>query len=170
MAVLKILRAQTNNILRRRAAKVFQIDRNTRLLLEDMLETLKFSGGLGLAAPQVGAPLRLFVVRNGEQFIKFINPVIVRAEGWQISYESCLSLPGIFGRVSRPALIVVSALDEKGRPFRLEARDQPACTICHEADHLDGILFTDRTDMIRALPSAKPESRKRGIANGEENT
>lgn len=158
MAVLRILRAQTNNILRSRAAKVYKIDIKTRRLLEDMLETLKFSGGLGLAAPQVGAPLRLFVVRSGERIIKFVNPVIVRAEGRQMSYESCLSLPGIFGRVVRPALVAVSALDENGRPFRLEARDQLACIISHEADHLDGILFTDRAELIHRLPAARPEN------------
>jgi peptide deformylase len=155
MAVLNILRAQGNDILRIKSGKVVRIDRKTQALLADMEETLLNSGGLGLAAPQVGVSQRLFVVRNGGAVMKFVNPVIVQSEGEQLSFEACLSLPGIFAKVVRPARVVVSAINESGKPFELEARDRLACAISHEADHLDGILFTDKAYQIRRLRTAR---------------
>jgi peptide deformylase len=145
--------------LRQKAGKVVIVDSKVQTLLDDMADTLKSVGGLGLAAPQVGAAQRLFVVNTGNDMIKFVNPVIIKSEGEQVSFEACLSLPGVYAKVKRPERVVVRALDEHAKPFELDAIGQLACTLSHEADHLDGILFTDRTTQIRRLRTGpKPDT------------
>jgi peptide deformylase len=141
--------ANAKDILRQKAVKVRKIDDSVRTLLSDMTETLASAGGLGLAAPQVGARMRMFVVKNGAGFLKFVNPSITRTEGRQDSQEACLSLPGVYGKVKRPSKVTIRALDEFGRPFELEATGRMACTLSHEYDHLDGILFIDRASTCR---------------------
>ncbi|SHI12261.1 peptide deformylase [Sporobacter termitidis DSM 10068] len=155
MAVLKILRAQTNGILRKKALRVGKVDNRIQSLLNDMTDTLRDAGGVGLAAPQVGVLLRLFVIRNGANYVKFVNPTIERTEGVQDSQEACLSLPGIFGKVKRPLKVVIKALDEYGRPFVFEGQGRVAAALSHESDHLEGILFTDRAYQTRH-PSTVP--------------
>jgi peptide deformylase len=149
MAVLKILKAQENEILRQKAIKVSRIDRELRTLLDDMAETLEAGGGLGLAAPQVGVGQRLIVVKNGPGYMKLVNPSILRSAGEQESPEACLSIPGVYGKVRRPAAVAVKALDENGKLFVIEGRGPLCCTLCHELDHLDGILFTDKAYQVR---------------------
>jgi peptide deformylase len=157
MAVLTII--QTSEIdLRHKADKVQNFDKSIRTLLGDMAETLASAGGLGLAAIQVGVPMRIFVVRRGTEYIKFVNPTISGAEGRQDSPEACLSLPGVYGMVRRPARVIVDALDENGKPFRLEATGRLAGALSHEYDHLDGILFTDKAYMVRRFHVAAPSS------------
>jgi peptide deformylase len=161
MAILNIIRTPTNEVLRKKAHTVAKTDKFVQTLLNDLTDTLNHEGGLGLAAPQIGTLMRLFVVRSGMNSIKFVNPMMVETDGEQISIEACLSLPGVYGKVRRPARVVVKALNEHGNPFELEAFGQLACALCHETDHLDGILFTDRAYLVRRMAQAKlPDIRR----------
>jgi peptide deformylase len=112
-----------------------------------MAETMRFEGrGIGLAAPQVGVLKRIFVVDVGDEhgLIEFINPEIISAEGCVVGSEGCLSVPGQSGDVERPEKIIIRAQDRNGTSFELMATGLLAVCICHENDHLDGILFIDK--------------------------
>jgi peptide deformylase len=134
-----------NEILQRKADPVKEIDDTIKKLGLDMLETLA-GKGVGLAAPQVGWPLRVFVTDvEGDKHRVFINPEIVLTSQEIVSIEEgCLSLPKLYLEVLRPEFIRVQAWNEKGRPFTIETGGFLARVIQHEYDHLDGILFIDR--------------------------
>lgn len=129
--------------LTKRSRPVKDFDDKLQALVDDMLETMYDSDGVGLAAPQVGVLRRLFVmdVDDGEGPQVFINPRILSREGDQEGPEGCLSLPGLFGLVKRPMEVTVSALDRDGQPFEKSFHGLAARCVCHENDHLDGILF-----------------------------
>ncbi|MBN1892109.1 MAG: peptide deformylase [Clostridiales bacterium] len=136
-----------DDVLRKRAREVTQFDDKLGILLDDMTETMKYEGrGIGLAAPQVGVLRRVFVVDIGDEhgLIEFINPQIVSSEGSVVGEEGCLSVPDRSGYVERPEKITVRAVDRKGEPFELSAEGLLAVCICHENDHLDGILYIDK--------------------------
>jgi peptide deformylase len=134
-----------SEVLVRKAEAVKDIDETIRKLGADMLETLS-GKGVGLAAPQVGLPLRVFVTDiEGDKKRIFINPEIVLTSQEQVSFEEgCLSLPKLYLDVVRPELIKIQAWNEKGRPFTLELDGFLARVVQHEYDHLEGILFIDR--------------------------
>ena len=122
-------------------------DFNSRLhtLLDDLADTLADSGGVGLAAPQVGVLRRVCVVLDeDDQLIELVNPEIIRTEGEQTGLEGCLSVPGRRGTVKRPTKVVVRALDKKGREIELTAEGFLARAVCHELDHLDGTVYVDK--------------------------
>lgn len=124
---------------------------NPRLheLLDDMRETLAASGGLGLAAPQVGVLRRaVIVVNDDEEMIELVNPEIVETEGEEENYEGCLSVPGQFGLVTRPWYVKVKAQDRFGNWFEADGEDYTARCFCHEIDHLDGHIFTELCDEL----------------------
>ena len=123
-------------------------DFNERLwkLLDDMKETLKESGGVGLAAPQVGILRRVVVVDTGEEIVELVNPSLLETSGEQYGPEGCLSLPGKYGLVKRPNVASVRAQDRNGNWFALEGEGLTARCFCHELDHLDGIMFTEVMD------------------------
>ena len=126
-------------------------DFNSRLhtLLDDMTETLLDSGGVGLAAPQVGILRRVCVVQNeDDEVIELINPEIIYTEGEQTGLEGCLSVPGKYGIVTRPEVVRVRALDRNGDFFEVEDSDLTARCFCHEIEHLDGHLFVEHTDHL----------------------
>ena len=126
-------------------------DFNSRLhtLLDDMKETLLDSGGVGLAAPQVGILRRVCVVQNeDDEVIELINPEIIRTEGEQTGLEGCLSVPGKYGIVTRPEVVRVRAQDRNGDFFEVEDSDLTARCFCHEIEHLDGHLFVEHTDHL----------------------
>lgn len=153
MAILPI-RIYPDPILRVKTRKVEEFDDRLRKLASDMVETMHAAPGVGLAAPQVGSDLRIAVVdiSVGEEpgMLKvLVNPEIVRREGLETDVEGCLSLPGITDKVDRPTAVTVRAQDLTGKPFELEAGDYMARAICHEVDHLDGILFTDHLRGLR---------------------
>jgi peptide deformylase len=128
------------------------MDGDIRQLVEDMFEVMYAAEGIGLAAPQVGVSKRLFVmdIREPEAEPRaVINPVIVERSSSERGEEGCLSLPGLFGVVERPARIVMEGLDIDGNPIRIEASDMLARCIQHEVDHIDGILFIDRLSPIK---------------------
>jgi peptide deformylase len=144
MALRNIMNYQTDDILRKKTRAVESVNNRILTLLEDMVETMYHADGAGLAAPQVGILRRLIVIDVGTGLIKLINPVITEAEGEQQELEGCLSIPGIYGKVERPERVVVKALDENGKPIALEGTGLLARALCHEIDHLDGILFIDK--------------------------
>ena len=112
-------------------------------LLEDMKETLIDSGGVGLAAPQVGIPRRVVLVDTGEEILELINPTLVAVDGEQTGPEGCLSVPGKYGLVTRPYWAKVRAQDRHGNWYEAEGEELIARCFCHELDHLDGIVYTE---------------------------
>ncbi len=144
MALRKIRNYQKDDILRKKAKEVTKVDDRVRLLISDMIDTMYHADGVGLAAPQVGILKRIVVIDVGDGVHALINPEILRQSGEEIDYEGCLSIPGIRGRVKRPAHVVVRALDQDGKETEFGADGLLARAVCHETDHLDGILFIDK--------------------------
>ena len=136
------------DILRKKAEPVTEINDEIRALVEDMFETMIDKDGVGLAAPQIGKSLRLFVVIADDDVRRvFINPQIIKTSTEVGEYdEGCLSIPQVYETIVRPLEVTVQAYNEKGRPFTLEADGLLARIIQHEYDHLDGILYIDRGD------------------------
>ncbi len=143
MALRKI-RKDTEPILRKKSREIEKIDRKIEVLLDDMKETMELANGIGLAAPQVGVLKRVIIVDIGNGLMEFINPVIVSEEGKNVAEEGCLSIPGKYEDVERPNKIKVKALNRKGEKIELNAEGLLARVLCHEIDHLDGILFIDK--------------------------
>jgi peptide deformylase len=144
MSVLKILNYKTSPILRKKSAAVKKIDDRIRTILNDMADTMYYAKGIGLSAPQVGILKRLAVIDTASGPLKLINPVIIKGYGAQYEKEKCLSIPGISGRVKRFEKIHISFLNEKGEHIKMEAAGRFSVILCHEIDHLNGILFIDR--------------------------
>lgn len=143
MALRKI-RLSDDPILRKKSKEIGQVTDRIEELLEDMVETMNYADGIGLAAPQIGVLRRAIVVDVGEGPMKIINPVIVDEEGEEIAIEGCLSVPGRSGTVKRPEKIKVKYRDIEGKDQELEGEGLLARAICHEIDHLEGILYTDK--------------------------
>lgn len=140
--------------LRRKAEPIEAITPEILELVEDMKETMYAAPGVGLAAPQIGVSLRLFIVDTAaddepSQLRVFINPEIVEREGKTTWEEGCLSFPGVHEEIERSARVKVRALDEKGQPFELNAEDLLGIAIQHENDHLDGVLMIDRMGALK---------------------
>ncbi|MBO4242825.1 MAG: peptide deformylase [Clostridiales bacterium] len=134
-------------LLRKVSRPVDQINDRIIKLLDDMADTMYYENrGIGIAAPQVGVLRRIFVIDIGDEHgkLEFINPEITYREGSQVFCEGCLSVPGKTADVERPAKIRVKALNRKGEEFELEAEELLAVCICHEYDHLEGILYIDK--------------------------
>lgn len=134
------------DILRKKCREVTKFDEKLASLLDDMAQTLYNADGVGLAAPQVGILRRVCIidVRDGNGLVELINPEIIEQSGSQVGNEGCLSAPGEWCEVERPAMVTVRAFDRHGKEFTLRASELMARAVCHEVDHLDGILFTDR--------------------------
>jgi peptide deformylase len=148
MAVLPV-RLYGDPVLRRRAEPVREVTPEIDRLLDDMIETMYDSVGIGLAAPQVGIGRQLLVLDAGRGTPRaYINPVIVEQGGQVVGEEGCLSLPGIFADVTRAEWVAVEASDRSGRPVRQRAEGLLARVFQHEIDHLHGILFIDRLDRL----------------------
>ena len=156
MALLKIVKESDDlEFLRRKSAPVKEITPRILTLLDDMIETMRHANGCGLAAVQVGVLRRVVVVETEEGLFEFINPVIIKKSGEQEGLEGCLSLPGKWGITKRPQCVTVRALDREGKEFELTGYDLLAKAICHELDHLDGTIYTDKT--IRMLTPEEVE-------------
>ena len=161
MTTLNILR-YPDPMLKRVCDPVKTIDHDLRMFIADMGETMVAKNGVGLAAPQVGKPLRLFLVdiwwKTTQQYDKtliFINPKITAFAGTQREQEGCLSLPGIYEHVTRAKKVRVAAQDINGNNFELEAEDFLAVVIQHELDHLNGTLTLDRISPLARKMAAK---------------
>lgn len=147
MAIRTILKSD-EPLLKKKSRAVEAIDDKIITLLDDMKETLKASGGVGLAAPQVGILRRVIIVDTGDEVLELINPVITKSSGHQDSFEGCLSIPGLRGHVDRPKKVTVEGFNRDGDLMEYKADDFVATIFCHETDHLEGILFTDKATRI----------------------
>lgn len=137
------IRLSTDEILRKICKPVKEITGSTLMLLDDMIETMHEANGVGLAAPQVGILKRIVVIDIGEGLVELINPVIVEKRGSVIDHEGCLSIPGKSALVERPEYVKVTGLNRKGETIFVEGEELMAVALCHELDHLDGILYID---------------------------
>ncbi len=132
--------------LRKISKPMAKFDLRLWLLLRDMAETMYDADGVGLAAPQVGILRRVVVIDVGKGLIELVNPEIIAAEGEQAGPEGCLSVPGRQGHVVRPNKVTVRAQDRKGKPIEITGEGLLARALCHEIDHLDGIVYVDKMD------------------------
>ena len=122
---------------------VVNFDAKLHKLLDDMRETLLDSGGVGLAAPQIGILRRVVLVDNGEEILELVNPTLLETDGEQVGPEGCLSVPGKYGLVKRPYYAKVRAQDRDGNWYEADGEELTARCFCHELDHLDGIIYTE---------------------------
>ena len=143
---LRNLRYDGDPILRKSCREVEEVTPRIEQLIDDMFDTMYEENGVGLAGPQVGVLKRIFVIDIGEGPLEFINPKIIEESGSQTGGEGCLSLPGKIATVTRPNHVICEAYNRKMEKFTIEAEELLARAICHENDHLDGILYKDVAD------------------------
>lgn len=172
---IRNIRNDKDELLRKRSKEVDSIDNKIRELVLDMLDTMYKNDGVGLAAPQVGILKRIIVYDVGEGPKVMINPVITKASGKQTGEEGCLSSPNVFGMVDRPANLHVKAFDLEGQEVLVKAKELEAIVLCHEIDHLDGVLFLDKAyDLYTAtdeeIAKAKEDSKKEAEKNKKKNS
>jgi peptide deformylase len=148
-------------VLRARSEEVRRVDRRVRRLVADMLRSMRRARGIGLAAPQIGVPLRVVVADIGAGPLAIINPRLRRRAGTQVGLEGCLSIPGVYGDVRRAKRIEVEGRTIRGRPVIVRSEDLLARVWQHEIDHLNGILFTDPGRLLRRRrpPRVRPAPR-----------
>ena len=146
MALRKIL-VEGDPTLNKVSRPVEKFDARLHMLIDDLKETLADANGAGLAAPQVGILRRVvIVVDEQENMLELVNPVIIHQEGEQEGLEGCLSVPGMYGEVKRPEKATVRAQDRNGKTFEVSGEGMVARCFCHELEHLDGHLFTERVE------------------------
>src|SRR4029077_17610588 len=139
-------------VLREKAKKVSRVDTSIQRLIDDLTETMLDAPGAGLAANQIGVPLRVCVVKGDEnQIWGLVNPEIVKHDGVQVGYEGCLSYPGWVGEVARHETVGVKGRNRHGKEGRIQSNGFPARAFQHEIDHLDGVLFIDRLTSLDTL-------------------
>lgn len=141
---LRQIRIQGDAVLEKKCREITEMTPRIQELIGDMLETMYDANGVGLAAPQVGVLKRLCVIDIGDGPIVLINPVIVSSDGEQTGDEGCLSLPGKAGQVTRPNHVIVRALNEEMQECELEGEELLARALCHEIEHLDGHMYTEK--------------------------
>lgn len=139
-------------VLRQKCTEVKNFNKELCDLLDDMKVTVRAEQGAGLAAPQVGVPLRVVVIDVGEGYFELVNPVIISTKGEQTGAEGCLSVKGKQGTVTRPNKVKAEYRDRNGKKHKLTADGFFARAVCHELDHLDGILYTDKASEVYDLP------------------
>ncbi|KTB48558.1 peptide deformylase [Dehalogenimonas alkenigignens] len=143
-------------VLRQKAKKIPLVDKSIRILVEDMIETMKDNCGCGLAAPQVGVSLRCIVIGMPEEEpYAIINPEFVKRVGEREIEEACLSVPELAGSVKRSESVIVKGLDKNGKPIRVKGRELLSQALEHEIDHLNGVLFIDRVESPEKLRKRK---------------
>jgi len=151
MAVLQI-RTLPDPVLRQKAKRVTKVDDSIQKLIDDMIDTLRANSGVGLAAPQIGIPLRIAVIEvPGEEVITLINPGVIKREGERVLGEACLSVPGYHGEIKRSLIVKVKAQDRQGKEIRLKGEDLLAQVLEHETDHLNGTLYIDHIESPEKL-------------------
>ena len=141
---IRNIRLEGDPILRKKSKKVEKIDDRIITLLDDMEETMRHAQGVGLAAPQVGVLRAVIIVDAGDRLIELINPQLVEERGKEIKAEGCLSIPDRAGDVERPTWVKVKGLNREGEEVEVIGEGLTARALCHELDHLEGILFIDR--------------------------
>ena len=141
---IRNIRISTDEVLRKTCKPIKEITPNLLTLLDDMADTRYEANGVGLAAPQVGILKRAVVIDIGEGLVELLNPVILETSGSQTDEEGCLSFPGKSAPVERPYYVKAKAMDREGNEFIIEGEELMARALCHEIDHLDGILYIDK--------------------------
>jgi len=157
-----------NPVLRQKAKRVSQFDRNLQRLIGDMIETMRAAPGVGLAGPQIGVPLRLAVIEVDETITIIINPEIVKRSGEVELDEGCLSVPGFWGKLHRSEKVTVKARNRDGREVRVSADGLLAQALQHEIDHLDGMLYIDRMPSLDDLQRSEPVRKREADARRQE--
>lgn len=143
---LRTIRIQGDPVLEKKCREITEMNEKIQVLIDDMLETMYEANGVGLAAPQVGILKRLVVMDCGDGPIVMINPQIIETSGEQTGDEGCLSLPGKAAQVTRPSYVKARFLDEDMEECEIEATELLARCICHECDHLDGHMYTEKAE------------------------
>lgn len=151
----RVIRGAGDPALYKVAKEVRSINDGVKRLLDDMLETMHANQGLGLAAPQLGIDKRIFIVEYEGERYEMINPTPLMVEGELIDIEGCLSYPGIWAEVARPAKVIMKALNREGEAYQVEAEGVLARALCHEYDHLQGEVFVDK--VIRFIDPSELE-------------
>lgn len=144
MAIRKIVELDKDDVLRKRCRRVEKFDKRLGILLDDMADTMYEADGVGLAAPQVGVLKRCVVIDVGDGLLELVNPEIIEMSDFQVGVEGCLSVPGKRGTVERPQHVILQAQTRKGKFIEVEAEGLLAVCMCHELDHLDGIVYVDK--------------------------
>ena len=143
---LRQIRVYGDDILTKKCREVKEMTPRLKELIDDMLETMYDAEGVGLAAPQVGVLRRIVVIDVGEGPIVLVNPRIIGQDGEQEGMEGCLSVPGKIGQVTRPNHVIVEGLDADMNPVRVEGEELLARALCHELDHLEGVVYTSKVE------------------------
>jgi len=158
MAVLPIL-SYLDPLLRRKAKRVRNVDGSVERLIDDMVETMHQIQGVGLAAPQIGVPLRVIVIElPGEETIALVNPQIVKRSGERLVTEGCLSVPGYRGEITRSTKVTAKGLDRRGMEIRVKGEGLMAEALEHEIDHLNGVLYIDHLGSMDELYKVEVET------------
>lgn len=144
LVALRSIRTKEDPILYKKCREVEKFDESLGVLINDMFETMRREGGVGLAAPQVGILKRIVVINVGDGDIELVNPIITESRGIQKGQEGCLSFPGEFGTTLRPMFVAVEGKNRKGEIVKYSGEGLKARAFCHEIDHLDGIVFKSR--------------------------
>lgn len=165
MAIRPILVAG-NPVLREKAKRVTRVDDTINALIDEMIETMRDAPGVGLAAPQIGVPLRVAVIEVDQKVTVLINPEIVKTKGEYEPEEGCLSVPGYWGRVKRAESVVVKAKDRQGRDFRVRGEGLFGQALQHEIDHLGGTLYIDRVESLDKLHRTEPTAERQAARAG----
>jgi len=155
-------------VLREKAKRVGRVDTSIQRLIDDLVETMLAAPGAGLAAPQIGVPLRVCVVKGDDnQIWALVNPEVVKHDGVQVGYEGCLSYPGWVGEVARYETVVVKGRSRRGKEVRIKSSGFTARAFQHEIDHLDGVLFTDRLtniDTLKRIEELEADQQEAAVA------
>ena len=164
MAVLPIRRFPNDAVLKQKAKKVSRIDSSIQRLIDNMIETMQEVRGIGLAAPQVGVPLRVIVLQMpGEEPMVIINPAIVKRSGEQEVAEGCLSMPGYYGEIKRSASVTVKGQNREGKAIRVKATGLMAEALEHEIDHVNGTLYIDHLESQDKLHMVETPDQSKAI-------
>lgn len=156
MAVRPIL-VVGNPVLREKAKRISQFDRSLHTLLDDMIETMRAAPGVGLAAPQIGVPLRVAVIEVDGVVTELINPEVVKTSGEVEVDEGCLSVPGFWGRIKRAEKVTFKARDRTGKEIRIRGEGLFGQALQHETDHLSGMLYIDHEGVVDTLRRTRPD-------------
>ncbi len=160
MAIRNII-LESDETLRKKSKDVTEFNERLWQLLDDMAETMYSSDGVGLAAVQVGVLRKVVVVDTGDTLYEIINPQIIEQSGTQTGPEGCLSSPNEYGDVTRPMKVKVKALDRFGKEYTIEGTELLARALCHEIDHLNGVLFKDLAEDLYEVEEPKPRRKRR---------
>ena len=165
---LRQIRIYGDDILTKKCREVKEMTPRLKELVADMLETMYEAEGVGLAAPQVGVLRRIVVIDVGDGPIVLVNPVIAEQDGEQEDMEGCLSVPGKVGKVTRPNHVIVEGFDADMEPVRVEGEELLARALCHELDHLEGIMYTTKVEGELYDSASEEEEEDSGEDSGEE--